>query len=79
MSWCTSGVGLQVLPVIDNRHLGSIHHFQRFSCWFWDWKKGVQLGFYWVHCFVYTVRIWSCCSDVPILVILSQKKHLIYY
>ena len=23
MSWCTSGVGLQVLPFIDNRHLGS--------------------------------------------------------
>jgi len=24
-------VGLQVLPFIDNRHLGSIPHFQRFS------------------------------------------------
>ena len=22
MSWCTSSVGLQVLPFIDNRHLG---------------------------------------------------------
>ena len=31
MSWCTSGVGLQVLPCIDNSHLGSIHRFQRFS------------------------------------------------
>ena len=25
MSWCTGGVGLQVLPFIDNRHLGG--HF----------------------------------------------------
>jgi len=23
MYWCTSGVGLQVLPVIDNSHLGA--------------------------------------------------------
>ena len=29
MSWCTSGVGLQVLPFIENCHLGSFH---RFSC-----------------------------------------------
>ena len=28
MSWCTSGVGLQVLPFIDNSHLGSILRFQ---------------------------------------------------
>ena len=32
MSWCTSGVWLQVLPFIDHRHLGSIPHFQWFSC-----------------------------------------------
>jgi len=32
MSWCTSGVGLQVLPFIDKRHLGSIHRFQWFAC-----------------------------------------------
>jgi len=32
MSWCTSGVGLQVLPFIDNSHLGSILFFQWFSC-----------------------------------------------
>ena len=32
MSWCTSGIGLQVLPFIDNSHLGSILHFQGFSC-----------------------------------------------
>jgi len=32
MSWCTSGVGLQVQLFIDNRHLGSIHLFQRYSC-----------------------------------------------
>jgi len=34
ISWCTSGVGLQVLPFIDNTHLGSIPRFQRFSCHF---------------------------------------------
>jgi len=28
MSWCTNGDGLQVLPFMDNRHLGSIPHFQ---------------------------------------------------
>ena len=33
----SSGVELQVLPFIDNRHLGSIHHFQQFSCLIWDW------------------------------------------
>jgi len=27
MSWCTSGVGLQVLPFIDNRHLGSMYNY----------------------------------------------------
>ena len=32
MSWCTSGVGLQVLPFIDISHLWSILRFQRFSC-----------------------------------------------
>jgi len=32
MSWCTSGVGLQVLPFIDNSHLWSILRFQWFSC-----------------------------------------------
>jgi len=32
LSWCTSGVGLQVLSFIDNRHLGSIHRFQRYPC-----------------------------------------------
>jgi len=32
MVCCTSCIGLQVLPFIDYRHLGSIHHFQRFSC-----------------------------------------------
>jgi len=30
MSWCTSGVGLQGLPFIDNSHWWSILHFQRF-------------------------------------------------
>ena len=34
MAWCTSGVELQVLPFIDNRHLWSILPFQRFSCFF---------------------------------------------
>jgi len=34
MSWCTSGVGLQVLPFIDNSHLGSIHRFQWISCYY---------------------------------------------
>jgi len=29
--WCTSGVWLQVLPLIDNSHLRSILRFQRFS------------------------------------------------
>ena len=32
MSWCTSGVWLQDLPFIDNRHLGSIPCFQRIPC-----------------------------------------------
>jgi len=32
MNWCTSGVGLQYLPFIDNRHLESIPRFQRFPC-----------------------------------------------
>jgi len=32
MSWCTIGVGLQVLPFIDNSHLGSILCFQQLSC-----------------------------------------------
>jgi len=32
MSWCASGIVLQVLPFIDNRYLGNIHRFQRFSC-----------------------------------------------
>ena len=32
MSWCASGVGLQYLPFIDNRHLGNIPRFQRFPC-----------------------------------------------
>ena len=32
MSWCTSGVKLQVLPFIDDRYLGSMLRFQRFSC-----------------------------------------------
>jgi len=27
MSWCQSYVGLQVLPFIDNWHLGSIYRF----------------------------------------------------
>ena len=34
VSWCTSGVGLQVLPFIDNRHLGIIPRFQWFPCWY---------------------------------------------
>jgi len=29
MSWYTSDVGLQRLPFIDNRHLGSIYCYQR--------------------------------------------------
>ena len=33
LSWCTSSVGFWVLPLMDNRHLGSIHHFQRYSCY----------------------------------------------
>jgi len=33
MSWCTRGVGLQVLPSMDNRYLGSIQHFHQFSCY----------------------------------------------
>ena len=32
MYWCTSGVGLQVLPFIDNMHSRSIIRFHRFSC-----------------------------------------------
>ena len=36
ISWCTSSVGLQVLPFIDNCHLGSILCFQRFSLLFQD-------------------------------------------
>jgi len=32
MSFCTSGVGFQVLPLIDNMHLGSILSFQQYSC-----------------------------------------------
>ena len=32
MSWCTSGVELQVRLFIDNSHLGSILRFQRFPC-----------------------------------------------
>jgi len=31
MSCCTSGVGFQVLPFIDNSHLGSIPGLQLFS------------------------------------------------
>ena len=34
VSWWTSGVGLQVLPFIDNRHLGIIPRFQWFPCWY---------------------------------------------
>ena len=30
MYWCTSGVGLQVLPFIDDSHMGSIHWFRDF-------------------------------------------------
>ena len=37
MSWCTSGVWLQVLPFIYNMHLGSILRFQRFSCSWLFW------------------------------------------
>jgi len=33
MSWCTSGVGLQDLPFIDNRHLESIPCFQLLPCY----------------------------------------------
>jgi len=43
MSWCTSGVGLKVLPFTDKRHLGSIHRFQRFSCF-----TSFPLCFLWV-------------------------------
>jgi len=32
MSWCTSGVLLQLLPFIDNSLMGSIPRFQRFPC-----------------------------------------------
>jgi len=32
MSWCTSRFWLQLLPCIDNRHLGSIPRFQRIPC-----------------------------------------------
>jgi len=32
MFLCTNGVELKVLPFPDNRHLGSIPRFQRFSC-----------------------------------------------
>ena len=35
MFWCKSGVWLQDLPFIDNRHLGSIPSFQRFPCSRW--------------------------------------------
>jgi len=38
MSWCTSGVGLQDLPFIDNSHLVSIPRFQRFSCLYRQWN-----------------------------------------
>ena len=33
MSCCTSDVRLQVLSFIEIMHLGSIHRFQRFSCY----------------------------------------------
>ena len=32
MSWCTSSVGLQLLPFIDNIHFVSIPRFQRVPC-----------------------------------------------
>jgi len=42
LSSCTSGAGLQSLLFIDNYHLGSIHCFQRYSCfkllWYAFWK-----------------------------------------
>ena len=32
MSWCTCSVWLQVLPILDNSHLGSLPRFQRIPC-----------------------------------------------
>ena len=50
MSWCTSGVGLQVLPFIDNRQMGRTHRFQRFSCF-------CQFCFVTIFVFVYFLTI----------------------
>ena len=60
MSWCTSGVGLQVLPFIDNNRLGSILHFQLFSCF-----KLSPLLFYLLH--VYTLAPKECSLKTRIM------------
>jgi len=39
VSWCTSVVRLQILPLIDNQHLASIHRFQLYSWYSWCEQK----------------------------------------
>jgi len=62
MSWCTSGVGLQVLPFIDNRHLGSIPRFHRipyYCCMFY---------------FGYSDIVYCCNHDISCLLRCSHKR-----
>ena len=46
MSWCTSDVGLQVLPFIDNSHLWNILRIQRFTCLIHLWLSESSSNFY---------------------------------
>jgi len=55
MSWCTSGVWLQDLPFIDNRHLGSIPHFQQFSYFYWNCQTTL-----WSHHLTSHVTVPTC-------------------
>ena len=70
MSWCTSSVWLQVLPFLDNRHLGSITRLQQIPC--------VYLLQYQVNCTWYPLQtLYTCVHSNE--VVPDWTTFLLYY
>jgi len=79
MACCTSG-GLitNVLPFIDNMHLGSILRFQRFSCLFYLWYLLVHrscsfIFFVIIVCRIMVVKYNKCNFHQYFCCILSYR------
>jgi len=65
MSWCTGGVGLQVLLFIDNRYLRSIHLFQQISYF--------KIFLVYNTLYMYSLNSFDMC--ITVVKLLTSKQH----